>query len=206
MIRLTRPSDGEIVDHLAAADGELTYAEVGATLPIEAPIARARLSGYDVDHHRVVLGEGAVCFERATRALACWRHFDVPWVGLHGAESHVEPGQIVGVRVRVAGLWMVNPCRVLSVDLACSDEHSAWFNYGTLAGHAERGEERFVVRFDDASGRVEYEIAAFSRPALWLTRLGYPLARLMQRRFARGSALAMLRAVDGISGPARSAA
>jgi uncharacterized protein (UPF0548 family) len=69
------------------------------------------------------------------------------------------------------------------------------FAYGTLPGHIERGEERFSIEWlpDDT---VWYDIRAFSRPRHWLVRLGYPLARRLQRRFVRDSQSAMLRAVS----------
>ena len=62
--------------------------------------------------------------------------------------------------------------------------HAAW----------ESGEERFTVAWheDDA---VWYDILAFSRPNHFLARLGYPLVRRLQKRFARDSAAAMKRAV-----------
>jgi hypothetical protein len=44
-------------------------------------------------------------------------------------------------------------------------------------------------------GGVLYDIVAFSRPRHFLARLGYPYTRIVQRRFARDSAAAMLRAV-----------
>jgi uncharacterized protein (UPF0548 family) len=64
------------------------------------------------------------------------------------------------------------------------------FAYGTLPGHAECGEEIFMVeRHEDDS--VHYVIKAFSRPRLWLARLGYPIARAQQRKFVRDSKAAM---------------
>jgi len=39
---------------------------------------------------------------------------------------------------------------------------------------------------------VWYDILAFSRPNQVLTRLGYPLVRRIQKRFAKDSAAAML--------------
>ena len=73
-----------------------------------------------------------------------------------------------------------------------AEENVAAFGYGTLAGHPESGEERFEVRFDPQTGAVSYEIQAFSRPALLLSRLGYPFARRVQRRFAEASARALV--------------
>ena len=68
------------------------------------------------------------------------------------------------------------------------------YAYGTLGGHAECGEERFRVSIDPTSEQVLYEIAAFSRPALLLSKLGYPFARRLQKRFALSSAHALARA------------
>src|SRR5262249_20824062 len=62
------------------------------------------------------------------------------------------------------------------------------FAYGTLPEHAESGEERFTVEWHEADDAVWYDILAFSRPHQLLVRLGYPLARRLQKRFARDSA------------------
>jgi uncharacterized protein (UPF0548 family) len=75
------------------------------------------------------------------------------------------------------------------------------FAYGTLPGHAESGEERFLVEWDRTTDAVHYDILAFSRPRHPLARLGYPLTRRVQRRFARDSATAMRRAVAGVPTP-----
>lgn len=69
------------------------------------------------------------------------------------------------------------------------------FAYGTLSEHAESGEERFTVEWHEQDDAVWYDILAFSRPQQLLARLGYPFARRLQKRFARDSAAAMLRAV-----------
>lgn len=68
------------------------------------------------------------------------------------------------------------------------------FAYGTLQGHAEFGEERFTVEYDQTDQRVWYDLYAVSRRGL-AARLGYPLSRVLQKRFARGSKAAMQRAV-----------
>ena len=67
---------------------------------------------------------------------------------------------------------------------------------GTLGVHMARGEERFLVEWDRADDAVWYSILAFSRPKSLLAWLGYPVARLMQRRFAAASKRAMVRAVN----------
>ena len=49
---------------------------------------------------------------------------------------------------------------------------------------------------DDA---VWYDILAFSRPNHFLARLGYPLVRRLQKRFARDSASAIKNVVKSIA-------
>jgi uncharacterized protein (UPF0548 family) len=68
------------------------------------------------------------------------------------------------------------------------------FAYGTLAEHAERGEERFLVEWHQDDDTVWYDLLAFSKPGP-MARVGYPLARRLQKRFARDSKEAMKRAV-----------
>jgi uncharacterized protein (UPF0548 family) len=56
---------------------------------------------------------------------------------------------------------------------------------------AESGEERFTVEWNREDDSVGYDILAFSHPLQTLARLGYPLSRLLQKRFAEGSKTAM---------------
>jgi len=66
------------------------------------------------------------------------------------------------------------------------------FAYGTLRDHAERGEERFSVELRRGDETVWYEVLAFSRPSPLISPT-YPLARMLQRRFAQDSRRAMKR-------------
>src|SRR5262249_55066407 len=86
-----------------------------------------------------------------------------------------------------------NRCRIVHV---VDEPRRFVFAYGTLPGHVESGEERFLIEWlpDDS---VWYDLRAFSRPRLWLVRLLYPLARRQQRRFARESLAAMRTTVAG---------
>jgi uncharacterized protein (UPF0548 family) len=196
-IRLRRPSEAEIADFLARDDLAFSHPEVGATGELDAPLPDSLTPTYDLDHHRFPLGTGRELFERACGALGSWQQFEIPWLELHGGSSPVHRGQAVATLTRVLGLWFLNPCRVVYARFPAANEavDVCAFAYGTLEGHVECGEERFVVRYDPASGVVHYEVAAFSRPAVLLTRLGYPLARRLQRQFAAASAEAMTRAV-----------
>jgi uncharacterized protein (UPF0548 family) len=65
------------------------------------------------------------------------------------------------------------------------------FTYGTLPGHLFAGEERFRVWWDRTDDSVWYEVVAYSRPAVPLSRLTYPLLRQIQRKFGPESLIAM---------------
>jgi hypothetical protein len=71
------------------------------------------------------------------------------------------------------------------------------FAYGSLTNHAEAGEELFEVFLNPKSDEVTYRIRAVSWPRMILTRIGYPIARLLQARFRQDSAEAMRRATSG---------
>jgi uncharacterized protein (UPF0548 family) len=162
-----------------------SYAEVGAT-------AGAPPRGYDCDDHRVCLGTGAGVFHAARAALRQWRQFPLGWTAIAPAQTPLVAGQTVAMLVRALGVWWLNACRVVYVFDEDWPTRRFGFAYGTLAAHVERGEERFSVEWDD-DDRVWYEIRAFSRPRYWLARVGYPLARRMQRRFVRESQASMIR-------------
>jgi uncharacterized protein (UPF0548 family) len=59
----------------------------------------------------------------------------------------------------------------------------------------ESGEERFTIEWRREDDSVWYDLLAFSRPRHRLARSGAPLSRRLQRRFARDSLHAMMRAV-----------
>ena len=67
------------------------------------------------------------------------------------------------------------------------------FAYGTLPDHPERGEERFLVEWNQADDSVWYDLLAVSRPGHWLARIGYLYARYEQAKFRRLSGLTMQR-------------
>ena len=187
MLLLCKPSPAAIREFLAAqAPLGLTYAPAGATAAVPPP-------GYVVDHTRARIGEGEAAFRAAQAALARWEHFRLGWVEAYPPGAPVKVGDVVAVVARSLGLWWLNACRVVYL---VDEENRFGFAYGTLPGHAESGEERFLVEWDRATGAVWYDILAFSRPRHFLARLGYPLARRMQKRFARDSVAAMRRAVS----------
>jgi uncharacterized protein (UPF0548 family) len=189
MKSLRRPSDTMIRDFLASqAKRDFTYAEVGAT-------ATTLPSDYVVDHTRVKLGEGEAVFRAAQVALERWDQFRLGWVEVWPPEVPIRVGEVVASVSRCLGLWWLNACRIVYVVDEAGPVTRFGFANGTLPGHAETGEERFLVEWDPASGAVWYDILAFSRPHQFLIRLGYLYMRQVQKRFGRESAAAMVRAV-----------
>jgi uncharacterized protein (UPF0548 family) len=94
------------------------------------------------------------------------------------------------------GVWQLNACRIVyTIDEQTANVARFGYAYGTLPGHVERGEEQFLLEWDRREDMVSYSILAFSRPRHVLAKLGYPLMRRLQRRFARESTAAMKRAV-----------
>ena len=195
LIRLRRPTEAEIARCLAREERPFSHAEVGATDDLGSRLPESLASTYDLDHHHFVLGSGRDRFERARAALESWRQYEVPWLELHGGSAPARSGQVVATLVSLAGFWFLNPCRVVYTRFPSEPTDVVAFAYGTLEGHVLSGEERFVVSFDPASAQVHYEVAAFSRPAKLLSKLGYPFARRLQRRFAAASAEAITRAI-----------
>lgn len=156
--------------------------------------------GYVVDHNEIVLGEGKAVFLKAVRALREWRMFDMPWLSLWPQDAPIQEGQTVAVTAQHFGVWSVNVARIHYVidEQVTQDEqtvHRFGFGYGTLPAHAMMGEERFLVEWDEADDTVVYEVIAYSKPRHILARIGYPLARHLQKQFGPASLGAVRRAV-----------
>ena len=186
MLRLSRPG-AECVQRFLASQRELapSYDGQGGTRRDETP------PGYVIDHNRQRLGDGAATFERAKAAIRQWKMFPAPWTVIEPVTTPITEGETLAVHVRVLGIWWLNATRIVYV---IDEPRRFGFAYGTLPGHAERGEERFTVEWlDDDS--VWYDVLAFSRPRHIFARLAYPLTRMFQRRFGRHSKASMAAAV-----------
>ncbi len=186
----TRPSAERITEYLDEQRAlPLTYAHRGLTN--EESLLAGPPAGFVLDHNQQRLGSGEAAFEAARAALRRWVMFPAPWTAVLPHPAPLEAERTVAVVIRAFGVWWLNSARILYV----VDEPARFgFAYGTLPGHAECGEERFLVeRRDD--GSVWYDLRAFSRPRYWAARLGQPVTRALQRRFARESKAAMAAAV-----------
>lgn len=189
MFLIRVPSSETVRDFIdTQRDLPFSYDEVGATQGKIPP-------GYVVDRYRAYLGEGEAAFERAREALRSWRQFDLEWIEVLPRNAAIEPGVAVAVLARHYGFWSLNSARVVQVveDHGATERYG--FVYGTLPEHAESGEESFTVEWDRESGVVSYAVLAFSRPNHPLARLGRPVVRRLQARFARDSQWAMQAAV-----------
>lgn len=186
MPRLIKPSAACVRAFLEGqAKLAFSYPAVGAT-------ATTPPTGYVADHTRVRVGAGELAFDAAKSALGRWEHFKLGWAEVWPAETVLKAGGVVAVVARTFGLWWLNACRIVYVvDEVSGSVRRFGFAYGTLPGHVESGEERFLVEWDRVDGGVWYDILAFSRPRHVLARLGYPITRRFQRRFARDSAAVM---------------
>ena len=187
---LRQPSTKAIEAFLQSqADLPFSYAAVGATQTTPP-------TGYGVDHNRVCLGHGAVVYQQACAALERWEMFNLGWVRLCWPTTPITSRATVGVIAQLGPVHILNSCRVVYTVKETNQEGARFgFAYGTLPGHIERGEERFMIEWRQADDMVWYDILAFSQPNHWLARLGYPVTRTFQKRFARDSKAAMRRII-----------
>ena len=189
MFLLAKPSDEQIRNMIAVQRGApFSYSDVGATSGT--PPARFR-----VDHNRVGLGMGEAAFNRAVAAVQRWEMFNFSWMQLCWPDSPIAVGTTVALVAASFGLWTLSACRIVYTVDEDRPLRRYGFAYGTLPEHVARGEERFQVEWDRADDSVWYDIVAFSQPNQVLARLGYPAMRVAQKRFARDSKRAMVRAV-----------
>jgi uncharacterized protein (UPF0548 family) len=163
-----------------------SYEEVGATrssLPVK---------GFDNDLNTILLGEGNAAWEAAKAAILRWKMFPGGWACIWPDAPTVIEGTTVVMLARVLGIWWKNSCRIV---YTIDEPQRFGFAYGTLPGHAECGEELFLVeKWPD--GTVHYILKAFSKPRFWMARLAYPIARWYQKAFVHASKASMKRFVQ----------
>ena len=183
MFRLARPTPHELATFLESQGGlELSYSEVGMTHP-----DAGDPGNYQTDYFRLYLGQGDAVFQHACEQLQAWRMYRQSWLQLYPKKPDVCSGTVACVTAQHLGFYSLSAVKVVYV-LTEPEQHA--FAVGTLPGHVERGEERFRV-YRLPGGSVWFDILACSRPNHPLVRLGYPFARLIQKRFARGAEEAM---------------
>lgn len=149
----------------------LTYDEVGATRG-EGPVP-----GYHWFRRTVRLAPGAASFAKASADLMTWQVQLRAGLKVSASAPEAAVGEVVNSTLGIGPFGIPAPCRVVYV---ISEPRAAGYGYGTLPGHAEAGEEAFVVDHHEDDS-VTFTITAFSRPATWLTKLGGPIARQVQK-------------------------
>ncbi len=188
MILFKKPDRQRIDAFIARQSQEpFNYAHIGRTQ--EPP-----LPGYIVDHNRALLGEGEATFSAACQALKRWQMFNTGWVQLCWPDAPIQEGTTVAILVKIFGLWWLNASRIVYLIDETNPIRRHGFAYGTLTDHAESGEERFTIELQQ-DGTVWYDLLAYSRPHHPLAKIGRPLARRTQKRFASASLAAMQRGV-----------
>ncbi|MEV6842952.1 DUF1990 domain-containing protein [Actinoplanes sp. NPDC051411] len=164
---------------------ELTYAPIGRTLTGDLP------DGFRHLRYRTYLGNGDELFRRSTEAVMTF--------AMHraiGAKVDATAGRAAtGVRLTVGAGPLRVPCEVV---WAIEEPARSGWGYGTLPGHQASGEEAFeLVR--EETGRVWFQVIAYSRPARLPMKAAGPAAVLVQQAYARllGRALKRLGTVNG---------
>lgn len=193
MFLLTQPTPALIEERVAAAR-HLTVDGPGCLALPHGLKTGPFPSGFAHDSSRSLLGQGHDAFLAARRAFEQWAFFGLGWVRVANPQALIAPGQVVAVQAHTLGLWSLNLSRITEV---VNTGELFGFTYSTTAMHVEQGEERFLIEFDAATGNVWYEVEAVSRPRSRLARLGYPVARRFQHRFARGSHRRMKSVLSG---------
>lgn len=124
-------------------------------------------------------------FEAAARDLLGWRVHDRAGLRVHASGTAAHLDTVVELRLGVGPLAIRIPCRVVEV---IDEPDRKGFAYGTLPGHPESGEERFVLD-RQPDGSIRFTIVAVSQHATLLARLGGPVSRAVQdgmtRRYLR---------------------
>ncbi|WP_169836030.1 DUF1990 domain-containing protein [Corynebacterium aquilae] len=168
---------------------------VGRTLAM----ARGHAScprGWHLTDVQQVLGCGEDVFDAAWDRVRTWQMHNCTAAHV-GDQPPAEVGQVVSIQFRPGGVRVGprnNPCVVVDVVDTVEPDGSCVraLIYGTLDGHAECGEEAFVLTLH-TDGTVVGRCVAFSRQAWWVAKCGRPLAQRMQKAAAAAYVRAMVR-------------
>lgn len=163
---------------------QFDYPDVGGTRHGRVP------EGFDRLSRSTVVGRGAEAFGRVAEALLRW---DVHRGA--GLTVRAEGPVAEGAQVHLA---LPGPLRSLPLTISCrvvylvDEPGRRGFAYGTLPGHVEEGEARFLVETDPArdDAPVTLAVDGFSRPGRpWVASVA-PLARLGQEAAVQGYLMA----------------
>ncbi len=148
---------------------DFSYDAVGATAGVPP-------SGFHSFTQSRVLNHGD--FDAAVEVVMTWRMHQRAGLKVAASSARVEADSVVEMRLGIGPASLKIPCRVVYV---VDQTDLRGFAYGTLTGHPESGEERFVVR-RLPDGQVEATVSAFSRAVTLSARLGGPITGWFQRK------------------------
>lgn len=124
------------------------------------------------------IGTGRAALDRAADILLSWEMHARSGLGVAASHPQVVPEAVVRLAFRLPVGTLYAPCEVTDV---WRDDERAGFSYRTLAGHPEQGTESFDLTMGPAAD-VTFTVTAMSRPGTWLTIVGLPVMRVVQRR------------------------
>lgn len=110
--------------------------------------------------------------------LLGWRMHERSGLRVAASDTPLTTGSVVVLRLGLGPASLRIPCRVVEV---VDEPGRRGFSYGTLPGHPESGEERFLLERQE-DGAIRFTISAVWRPASLLARLGGPVSVAVQRR------------------------
>jgi uncharacterized protein (UPF0548 family) len=137
--------------------------------------------------YRVRLGEGPQTYALAVEPCVGGA-VRSGWVRLCWPDTPLEVGATVGVLARHYRFWSLNSARIVYVIEESGEVERFGFGYGTLPGHGERGEERFLV---NGTAKTTWYTTTFS-PSPGQTTLSHGPATHWSARF-RGASRATRR-------------
>ncbi|CAM6087208.1 unnamed protein product [Calypogeia fissa] len=216
----SRPSPKDEASFLASCQG-FNYAEKYVGMTSEPPFSADKVDelksdGFSINHSRVRLGSGLNTFSKAKDKLQNWRHLQLGSVFVDPS-TPIKVGGKFGIHVHELVAWLINPLQILYITDTLKDGQlkispkqrgdsnlpekksgcSAFaFGGGTLRGHLLAGEERFAVEWNKEDDTVWYDIYSFSKPAHFLSIVGFPVVKFQQQQFAKHSSEAMVKEVS----------
>jgi uncharacterized protein (UPF0548 family) len=106
-------------------------------------------------------------------------------------EPFLQPGDSVDQRIRILGVQVHAPMRVIAVEEE-ADSHGVIL--GTLEGHPEAGEERFTIEIAEDE-TVFLHFRAIARNAMWWSKLGAPVSKAIRAKY-RDRYMDVLRSIE----------
>ncbi|HEY9292016.1 MAG TPA: DUF1990 domain-containing protein [Microlunatus sp.] len=154
----------------ALASAPYSYPEVGATRHDQLP------AGYRVLRRQVVLPGGRERYERVADRLLGWGVQLGAGLRMQVSHRRVVESAVLIATLRFGPFPVRTRCRIVYL---IEEPDRVGFAYGTLPGHPEVGEERFLVELLDHD-QIRFGLTAFSRNASLLARLGGPISHRVQ--------------------------